>query len=83
MQLPAKALLNNVLEAPGLAEWFAGATEVGNPDALLLALRLREKTSVDSSVFNELLPNPFCPNKLFAADHLSSLATSLKVMLHA
>ncbi|EXC33021.1 DNA polymerase V [Morus notabilis] len=77
-KLPAKALLNNVLEAPGLAEWFAGATEVGNPDALLLALRLREKTSVDSSVFNKLLPNPFCPNKLFAADHLSSLASSLK-----
>ena len=80
MQLLTEALLNNVLEAPGLAEWFAGATEVGNPDALLLALRIREKISVDSAVFGKLLPNPFSPEKLFAADHLSSLATSLKVM---
>lgn len=80
MQLLTEALLNNVLEAPGLAEWFAGATEVGNPDALLLALRIREKISVDSAVFGKLLPKPFCPEKLFAADHLLSLATSLKVM---
>lgn len=80
LQLLTEALLNSVLEAPGLAEWFAGATEVGNPDALLLALRIREKISVDSAVFGKLLPNPFCPEKLFAADHLSSLATSLKVM---
>lgn len=77
-KLLTEALLNNVLEAPGLAEWFAGATEVGNPDALLLALRIREKISVDSAVFGKLLPNPFCTEKLFAADHLSSLATSLK-----
>ncbi|EXB50646.1 Myb-binding protein 1A [Morus notabilis] len=76
--LPAGALLNNVLEAPGLAEWFAAATEVGNSDALLLALRIREKTSVESAVFSKLLLNPFSPNRLFAADHLSSLATCLR-----
>ncbi|KAF4381449.1 hypothetical protein G4B88_029804 [Cannabis sativa] len=76
--LPTEAVLKHVLEAPGLSEWFAGATEVGNPDALLLALKLHEKTSADSAMFGKLLPNPFCANELFSADHLSLLATCLK-----
>ncbi|XP_062082696.1 uncharacterized protein LOC133789005 [Humulus lupulus] len=76
--LPTEAVLNHVLEAPGLSEWFAGATEVGNPDALLLALKVREKTSTESAMFGKLLPNPFCANELFAADHLSLLANCLK-----
>ncbi|KAL5540329.1 hypothetical protein UlMin_042891 [Ulmus minor] len=77
-KLPQEALLNHVLEAPGLKEWFAGAAEAGNPDALLLALKIHDKVSVDNAVFGNLLPSPFCPNKFFAADHLSSLATCLK-----
>lgn len=78
--MPPEALENHVLKAPGVHEWFEGATEVGNPDALLLALKIHEKISVDSAVFRKLLPNPFSPNKLFAVDHLSSLANCLKVM---
>lgn len=77
-KLPNEALLNHVLEAPGLHEWFEGSTEVGNPDALLLALKLREKISDDSPIFSKLLPNPFSPSNLFTADHLSSLANCFK-----
>ena len=80
LQLPNEALLNHVLEAPGLHEWFEGSTEVGNPDALLLALKLREKISDDSPMFSKLLPNPFSPSNLFTADHLSSLANCFKVL---
>lgn len=78
-QLPPEALADHVLKAPGLPEWFEGAAEVGNPDALLLALKTHDKVSVDSEVFSRLLPNPFSPNKLFSVDHLSSLANCLKV----
>lgn len=80
LQLPPEALLIHVLEAPGLHEWFEGAIEIGNPDALLLALKIGEKVSVDSARFGKLLPDPFVPNKLFSAEHLSSLANSLKVL---
>ncbi|KAK6156707.1 hypothetical protein DH2020_010955 [Rehmannia glutinosa] len=55
--LPVEALLNHVLEAPGLQQWFEGATEVGNPDALLLALKLQEKVGVDYKC-GKLLPSP-------------------------
>ena len=71
--------MNHVLEAPGLKEWFEAAIEVGNPDALLLALKVREKISIDSSVFGKLLPNPFSSSQLFSADHLSSLSNCLRV----
>ncbi|KAK7246687.1 hypothetical protein RIF29_41557 [Crotalaria pallida] len=77
-KLPVEALLNHVVEAPGLLEWFGAATEVGNPDALLLALKVREKISVDHSIFGKLLPNPFSSSQLFSADHLSSLSNCLK-----
>ncbi|XP_044507401.1 myb-binding protein 1A-like protein [Mangifera indica] len=77
-KLPTEALLSHVLEAPGLHEWLEGASEVGNPDALLLALRIQEKVSVDSKKLGKLLPTPFSSSKLFAADHLSSLVNCLK-----
>ncbi|KAK9283879.1 hypothetical protein L1049_012134 [Liquidambar formosana] len=77
-KLPTEALMNHVLQSPVLHEWFEGATEVGNPDALLLALKLREKISVDSLMFGKLLPHPFNPDKLFATDHMSSLVNCLK-----
>lgn len=81
LQLPNECLLNQVLEAPGLDEWFKVATEVGNPDSLLLALKIREKMSVDTVIFAKLLPHPFSPSKIFATDHLSSLVNCLKVHL--
>ncbi|KAB1206724.1 DNA polymerase V [Morella rubra] len=77
-KLPTETLLDHVLEAPGLQEWFEGSTEVGNPDALLLALKLREKISVDRPIFGKLLPDSFSPSKLFSANHLPSLANCLK-----
>jgi DNA polymerase phi len=80
LQLPPEALSNHVLEAPGLHEWFEGATESGNPDALLLALKIGENNSVEIARLGKLLPDPFSPSKLFSADHLSSLANCLKVL---
>lgn len=71
---------NHVLEAPGIREWFEAATEVGNPDALLLALKLREKISADCPILDKLLPNPFNASRFFSVDHLSSLVNCLKVL---
>lgn len=67
------------MEAPELHKWFEQATEVGNPDALLLALKLREKISVDHPAFSNLLPVPFSSGKFFSADHLSTIGNCLKV----
>ncbi|XP_059313830.1 rDNA transcriptional regulator pol5 isoform X1 [Lycium ferocissimum] len=77
-KLPVEVSLNHVLEAPGLKEWFEGATEVGNPDALLLALTIREKTGVDNKVFGKLLPFPYSPSRLFTVENLSLLSNCLK-----
>uniref|UniRef100_A0A6N2L3E0 Uncharacterized protein n=1 Tax=Salix viminalis TaxID=40686 RepID=A0A6N2L3E0_SALVM len=44
-KLPTEAVLNHILEAPRLREWFEGGIDAGNPDALLLALRIQEKIS--------------------------------------
>ncbi|CAI8591334.1 unnamed protein product [Vicia faba] len=77
-KLPAEALANHINEAPGLDKWFESAAEVGNPDALFLALKVREKVSTDSSIYGKLLPNPFSSSQLFSADHLSFLSNCLK-----
>ncbi|XAR73034.1 DNA-directed DNA polymerase [Bertholletia excelsa] len=76
-KLPVEVLLNQVLEAPSLEEWLEGATEIGNPDALLLALKMRQKISVDHKVFGKLLPNPHTRTALFSTDHLSTLSNCL------
>ncbi|GAV65086.1 LOW QUALITY PROTEIN: DNA_pol_phi domain-containing protein [Cephalotus follicularis] len=78
VQLPTEALLDHVLEAPGIQEWFKRATDVGNPDALLLAIKMREIFLIDCTKLGNLLPNPFSPSKFFATDHLSSLVNCLK-----
>ncbi|KAI3913610.1 hypothetical protein MKW92_038254 [Papaver armeniacum] len=77
-KLPVAALSSHVVEVPGMMEWFKNATEVGNPEALLLALKLREKISSDSDIFSGLLPQPFGPNKMFTAEHLNSLVPCFK-----
>ncbi|XP_042007069.1 myb-binding protein 1A-like protein [Salvia splendens] len=76
-KLPEEALLEHILEASGLQEWLEGATEAGNPDALLLALKIQEKVSIDHK-FNKLLPSPFSKSALFAADYLSTISSCLK-----
>ncbi|KAJ8768977.1 hypothetical protein K2173_023972 [Erythroxylum novogranatense] len=78
--LPSKAVVSHVLEAPQPREWIEGATAVGNPDTLLLALKVREKVSVDSVMFGNILPYPFSPSKFFSPDHLFSLANLLQGM---
>ncbi|CAH8363308.1 unnamed protein product [Eruca vesicaria subsp. sativa] len=77
-KLPVDAVVTHVMEAPELHKWFEQATEVGNPDALLLALKLHDKISVDHPVFGKLLPVPFSSGKFFSADHLSVIGDCLK-----
>ncbi|CAA7034816.1 unnamed protein product [Microthlaspi erraticum] len=77
-KLPTEAVVAHVMEAPELQKWFEQATEAGNPDALLLALKLREKISADHPVFNKLLPVPFSSANFFSADHLSAIGNCLK-----
>ncbi|XP_004485631.1 uncharacterized protein [Cicer arietinum] len=77
-KLPVEAIVSHVIEAPGLQEWFGSAAEAGNPDALFLALKIREKISADSPIYGKLLPNPFSSSQLFSADHLLFLSNCLK-----
>ncbi|XP_077234059.1 DNA polymerase V family [Tasmannia lanceolata] len=77
-KLPFEGLLGQVLGAQGIHEWFQSATQIGNPDALFLALKIREKISIDHGSLCKLLPHPFSPNNLFTADHLSSLIPCFK-----
>ncbi|KAD4179224.1 hypothetical protein E3N88_27815 [Mikania micrantha] len=77
-KLPVEIVLKQVLEAPGLLEWFEGAIEAGNPDALLLALKLKEKIVADNKLFGKLLPDSYSSGTLFSADHLSTLANCFK-----
>ncbi|XP_008806265.2 myb-binding protein 1A-like protein [Phoenix dactylifera] len=77
-KLPAEALLSQVLIAPGMHEWFKRAAEVGDPDALFLALKLQERVCGDSEMFGKLLPSPFSPDNFFTQDHLLYLAPCFK-----
>lgn len=77
-KLPSEAVISHVVGAPGIHEWFAGATESGNPDALLLALKIRERISGDNTVYGKLLPNPFSASKFFTSEHLSYLSNCFK-----
>jgi DNA polymerase phi len=77
-KLPTEPVVTHVMEAPELYKWFEQATEVGNPDALLLALKLHEKVSVDHPIFSKLLPVPFSSGKFFSADHLTAIGNCLK-----
>ncbi|XP_071736935.1 uncharacterized protein [Rutidosis leptorrhynchoides] len=77
-KLPVEVVINQVLESPSLREWFESAIESANPDALLLAIKLREKVATDNKSFGNLLPDPYSPNSLFSAIHLSSIANCLK-----
>ncbi|XP_074286005.1 uncharacterized protein LOC141611379 [Silene latifolia] len=76
--LPKEAVLKHILDIPGVREWFNGATDSGNPDALLLALRVREKIATDSEIFGPLLPRPFSSSRFFTVEHLNSIAKCLK-----
>ncbi|XVF67335.1 hypothetical protein PTKIN_Ptkin10aG0112800 [Pterospermum kingtungense] len=64
-QLPSEALLDHILEASGIPQWFQEAIDVGNPDALLLALKICEKMSIDStSSANFCQESTFCQSRV-------------------
>uniref|UniRef100_K3YPC9 DNA polymerase V n=1 Tax=Setaria italica TaxID=4555 RepID=K3YPC9_SETIT len=77
-KLPDEAILSEVLEAPGVQDWFHRAANIGDPDALFLALKLQERTSVQKEIFGKLLPYPFSPENFFAEQHLKSIAACFK-----
>lgn len=81
MQLPDEAILSEVLEAPGVQDWFHRAVNIGDPDALFLALKLQERTNVQKDIFGKLLPCPFSSENFFAEQHLKSIAACFKVFI--
>jgi DNA polymerase phi len=81
LQLPDEAIFSEVLESPGVQDWFNRAANVGDPDALFLALKLQERTNVQREMFGKLLPYPFSPDNFFTQEHLLSVAACFKVIL--
>lgn len=77
-KLPLEAVSNHVLEVPAVKECFQKAANIGDPDALFLALKLQERIPVDGEIFGKLLLCPFTPDKFFARDHLLYLAPCFK-----
>ncbi|MQL80121.1 hypothetical protein Taro_012548 [Colocasia esculenta] len=82
-RLPVGALSNQIIENDGMHEWFEKAHEVGDPDALLLALKLQERVSLDCSMFGKLLPHPFSTNAFFTREHLALLLPCFKLKYSA
>ncbi|XP_072999992.1 rDNA transcriptional regulator pol5 [Typha latifolia] len=77
-KLPGEAILTEVIKAPGMHQWMDKAAEVGDPDALLLALKLQERLNVDIELFRKLLPHPFSSDNFFTRDHLSCILPCFK-----
>uniref|UniRef100_A0ACD5TCC4 Uncharacterized protein n=2 Tax=Avena sativa TaxID=4498 RepID=A0ACD5TCC4_AVESA len=77
-KLPDEAILAEVLESPGVQDWFNRAANVGDPDALFLALKFQERTNVQKEMFGKLLPYPFSPDNFFTEEHLLSIAACFK-----
>lgn len=82
LQLPLEAVTNHVLDVPGIKECFQKAAKIGDPDSLVLALKLWERVPMESEVFGELLPSPFSPDNFFTGDNLSKLMPCFKVIFH-
>lgn len=79
LQLPLEAVMNHVLEVPAIKECFQKAANIGDPDALFLALKLQERVPIESEMSGKLLPSPFSPDTFFTRDHLSNLVPCFKV----
>ena len=81
LQLPDEAIFSEVLDTPCVQDWFNRAANVGDPDALFLALKFQERTNVLREIFGKLLPYPFSLDNFFTEEHLLSLAACFKVIL--
>ncbi|KAG6480164.1 hypothetical protein ZIOFF_063642 [Zingiber officinale] len=77
-QLSSEVILNEVLKTTVLHDLFERAAEVGDPDALYLALKMQEKIQVDGEVFGKLLPCPFSAESFFSRDYLLYIANCFK-----
>ncbi|XP_020253656.1 DNA polymerase V-like [Asparagus officinalis] len=77
-KLPFEAVMNHVLEVPAIKECFQKAANMGDPDALFLALKLQERVPIESEMPGMLLPSPFSPDTFFTRDHLSNLVHCFK-----
>ncbi|EMS61721.1 DNA polymerase V [Triticum urartu] len=77
-KLPDEAIFSEVLDTPCVQDWFNRAANVGDPDALFLALKFQERTNVQREIFGKLLPYPFSLDNFFTEEHLLSLAACFK-----
>ncbi|WCJ18168.1 DNA polymerase V family [Euphorbia peplus] len=77
-KLSRDTLLDLVHDIPSMEERFDEAMNAGNPDALLLALKIREKMEAETILFGNMLPVPFTPGTLFASDYLPSIVKCLQ-----
>lgn len=71
-------LLNSILEAPLLKDWLQKVPESGNPDALLLALKLHDKLPSEIRNLCKILSHVSNPSDLFTPEHMLRLVPALK-----
>uniref|UniRef100_A0A0D6QZH6 DNA polymerase V n=1 Tax=Araucaria cunninghamii TaxID=56994 RepID=A0A0D6QZH6_ARACU len=77
-RVPRSVLLTNILEAPLLKDWLQKDPGNGNPDALLLALKLYDKLPSEMRNLCKILPPVNSLGDLFTTDHMLLLVSSLK-----
>lgn len=71
-------LLTSILEAPLLKDWLQKVPESGNPDALLLALKLHDKHPSEIRNLCKMLSHACNPSDLFTPENMLRLVPALK-----
>lgn len=71
-------LSTGILEAPLLKDWLKKVPESGNPDALLLALKLHDKLPLEMRNLCKMLSHACNPSDLFTPEHMLLLVPALK-----
>lgn len=71
-------LLTGILEAPLLKDWLQKVPESGNPEALLLTLKLHDKLPSEMRNLCKMISHAFNPSDLFTPEHMLLLVPALK-----
>ncbi|GLJ31396.1 hypothetical protein SUGI_0629950 [Cryptomeria japonica] len=77
-RVPRKVLLTRILKASLLKEWLQKDPVTGNPDALLLALKLFDKLPLEMRNLCKMIPHVCSLSDLFTPDNMLLLVPSLK-----
>eukprot|EP01018_Ginkgo_biloba_P010689 Gb_31883 [translate_table: standard] len=77
-RVPTTMLLTGILEAPLLKDWLRKDPDSGNPDSLLLALKLHDKLPLELGNMCKFLPQSCSLNDLFTPEHMLFLVPCLK-----